>query len=236
MTWFQSHIGLSILLGIAGIFCILGLYYGFKPSRVNISSIPNPARNYEQALARIDVIKEYEASLPELNPDCETIFLSHGNSVDNVVVFLHGFTTCPQQFRKLGEEFYLRGCNVYIPRIPKHGFKDRLGTALTDLTSEELVEFATHSLDIAQGLGRKVTVSGLSGGGVLAVWLAQERADVDVAVPISPSLGISFIPAQLSRFFIKLISIIPNFFMWWDPVSKENNPLSSDYQYVRYPI
>ena len=23
--------------------------------------------------------------------------------------------------------------------------------------------------------------------------------------------------------------------MWWDPVSKENNPLSSDYQYVRYP-
>jgi heat shock protein HslJ len=119
--------------------------------------------------------------------------------------------------------------------MPKHGFQDRLGTALETLTAEELADFATQTADIAQGLGEHVTVSGLSGGGALTVWLAQERSDIDQAVPIAPFLGVGFIPARLNRPFANLLVAAPDLFQWWDPITKEKNPLSSAYQYLRYP-
>lgn len=32
-----------------------------------------------------------------------------------------------------------------------------------------------------------------------------------------------------------LILLAPNFYQWWDPVHKENNPNSAPYSYTRYP-
>ena len=88
--------------------------------------------------------------------------------------------------------------------------------------------------DIAQGLGERVIVVGLSGGGSVATWLAQERADVDLAVPIAPFLGIGFIPRPLTRPLTNLILMAPDFHQWWDPVSAINNPLSAPYSYRGY--
>ena len=88
--------------------------------------------------------------------------------------------------------------------------------------------------DIAQGLGERVVVVGLSGGGAVATWLAQERADIDLAVPIAPFLGIGFIPRPLTRELTNLILLIPDFHQWWDPVHQMNNPLSAPYSYRGY--
>jgi carboxylesterase len=161
--------------------------------------------------------------------------ITHGEKVDNAIVFLHGFTSCPDQFGQLGQEYYEKGYNVYIPRTPRHGIKDRLGNPLKGLTAEELAEFATQSADIAQGLGDRVIVAGLSGGGSMTTWLSQERSDVDLAVPISPFLGIGFIPRILNRPLTNLVLLAPDFFQWWDPINKENNPNSAPYSYTRYP-
>jgi carboxylesterase len=104
------------------------------------------------------------------------------------------------------------------------------------LTAEELAGFANQAADIAQGLGERVIVTGLSGGGAMATYLSQERQDVDIAAPISPFLGIGFIPRPLNRPFANLFLIVPNFWQWWDPVHKENNPLTAPYAYARYPL
>ena len=88
--------------------------------------------------------------------------------------------------------------------------------------------------DIAQGLGERVIVVGLSGGGSVATWLAQERADVDLAVPIAPFLGIGFIPRPLTRPLTNLILMAPDFHQWWDPVHQLSNPLSAPYSYRGY--
>ena len=104
------------------------------------------------------------------------------------------------------------------------------------LTAEEMAEFANQTADIAQGLGERVIVAGLSGGGVMAAYLSQEREDVDIAAPIAPFLGIGFIPRPLNRPFTNLFLILPDFWQWWDPVHKENNPLSAPYSYARYPL
>ncbi len=104
------------------------------------------------------------------------------------------YTSCPEQFRQLGQEFFDKGYNVYIPRQPYHGLQEQIDNELRYLRAEDLAAYGTESADIAQGLGEHVTVAGLSGGGTVASWLAQYRSDVDVAMPIAPFLGIGFIP------------------------------------------
>jgi carboxylesterase len=234
-NWFNSHRKIGVSLGIlAGIILLLVLL-ALKPFSLNGDFTPDPAQSYEDALARIDAIQSEEANL-DLHPECKTRLQSHGKQATTVIVLLHGFTSCPDQFVALGQEYFDKGYNVYIPREPHHGFNDRRGDPLEGLTADKLAAFANQTADIAQGLGERVIVTGLSGGGAMATYLSQEREDVDVAAPISPFLGIGFIPRQLNRPFANLFLIVPNFWQWWDPVQKENNQLTAPYAYARYPL
>jgi carboxylesterase len=224
-----------LIIVLIVIFFLILVFFGTRPFKLRTEIKSNPAGSYNESVTRVEQILSDEAKIIELNPVCGTKLLSHGESVDNVIVFLHGFTSCPDQFAKLGEEYFEQGYNVYIPRVPRHGIKDRLGNPLKGLTAEELAEFATQSADIAQGLGKRVIVAGLSGGGSMTTWLSQERADVDLAAPISPFLGIGFIPRIFNRPLANLLLLAPDFFQWWDPIHKENNPNSATYSYTRYP-
>ena len=224
-----------MIIAIILLIIIILIFLGLRPFKLNSEVRSNPASSYEDAASRIEAIQSEEAKLGELNPVCGTRLLAHGMQVENAIVFLHGFTSCPDQFGQLGHEFFEKGYNVYIPRTPRHGIKDRLGNPLKGLTAEELAEFASRSADIAQGLGERVIVAGLSGGGSMTTWLSQERPDVDLAVPISPFVGIGFIPRILNRPLTNLVLRLPDFFQWWDPINKENNPNSAPYSYTRYP-
>ena len=231
----RSRPKLSTALGLLAGIIILLLILAIKPFSLKETFTPNPAQSYEDALARIVDIQAEEAKL-DLHPECDTQLQTHGQKTETVIVLLHGFTSCPEQFTALGKEYFDQGYNVYIPREPHHGFNDRRGGPLEGLTAEEMAAFANQTADIAQGLGERVIVSGLSGGGAMATYLSQEREDVDIAAPISPFLGIGFIPRQLNRPFANLFLIVPNFWQWWDPVHKENNPLTAPYAYARYPL
>jgi len=210
------------------------LILGYKPFSLRETFTPNPAESYQEAVARVADIQAAEAELPDLSPECSTILMTHEEKMENVIVLLHGFTSCPDQFAALGEQYFDQGYNVLIPRQPRHGLQEFEGDPLKGLTAEELAGFGTQIADIAQGLGDRVVVVGLSGGGSVATWLAQERADVDLVVPISPFLGIGFIPRQLTRPLTNLILLIPDFHQWWDPVHKMSNPLSAPYSYRGY--
>jgi carboxylesterase len=234
-NFFRSHPRLSVFLGIFGGILILLLILALKPYSLKNTYTPDPDQRYEDALARIQAIQSQETNL-DLHPECSTQLQTHGEKTDTVIVFLHGFTSCPDQFFALGKEFYQRGYNVYLPRSPRHGFTTRRGEPLKGLTAEELAAFALQTADIAQGLGERVIVSGISGGGAMATYLSQEREDVDIAAPIAPFLGIHFIPRPLNRAFANLFLVLPDFWQWWAPVHKENNPFSAPYAYTRYPL
>ncbi len=224
-----------MVIAIIALIIFVLIVLSMKPFKLKQEFSANPTSSYAEAAARIEDVQTAEAEIADLNQVCGTRFLTHGEGVENVIVFLHGFTSCPDQFLQLGQEYFEKGYNVYIPRIPRHGIKDRLGNPLKGLTAEELAEFATQSADIAQGLGERVIVAGLSGGGSMATWLSQERSDVDLAVPIAPFLGVGFIPRILNRPLTNLLLLVPDFFQWWDPIHKENNPNSMPYSYTRYP-
>jgi carboxylesterase len=225
---------LIIALVVFLIIAISLLVLALKPFRLKGTFSPDPAGSYAEAIERVDVIQAEEDALENLGADCGTLFMTHEEKTEKVIVFLHGFTSCPAQFRELGEEYFENGYNVYIPRQPRHGFIDHTGRPLKGLTAEELAQFGTETADIAQGLGERVIIAGLSGGGSIATWLTQGRDDVDLAVPIAPFLGVGFIPRPLTRPVTNLILLIPDIFQWWDPVHKINNPFSAPYSYRGY--
>lgn len=225
---------LSAFLGVLVILLLLLGLLSLRPFSLKGTFTPDPVGSYQEALARIESIQAAEAEIPNLSPECGTTLFTHNKAVDNVIIFLHGFTSCPDQFVMLGERYFEQGYNVYIPRQPRHGLQELKGTPLKGLTAEELAAFGTQTADIAQGLGERVVVVGLSGGGSIATWLSQERPDIDLAVPIAPFLGVGFIPRPLNRPVTNLILMIPDIYQWWDPVHQLSNPFAASYSYRGY--
>ena len=90
------------------------------------------------------------------------------------------------------------------------------------MTAEDMAALTQETVDIAQGLGAKVTDSRPVGPeGSWRPGQAQFRADVDLAVVMGPAFGLPFVPSWVSGMFDFGVSHLPNFFVWWDPRVKE---------------
>ena len=133
-------------------------------------SRPRPAILYEQAIARIDSLRAEDS--PAIAGECSTVLLTHGHRTTHVIVLLHGLTNCPAQFDSLARMVFANGANVLVPRLPHHGFADRMTDELARVDARELCAFTDRVLDAAHGLGDTVTVAGLSIGGVMTAWAA----------------------------------------------------------------
>ncbi len=181
-----------------------------------LKSRPRSVDDYQEALACIARLKACEDD--SIVPKSRLQLMTHGYKTKQVVVWFHGFTNSPAQFTRLGQLCYNQGANVLIPRAPCHGSKDRLNTFIARVTAERLAEYADACVDLASGLGEQITVGGLSMGGVMTAWLAQQRADVHRAIIISPAFGVKGVPTPLTRLFIEVLLALPNFFRWGDPV------------------
>ncbi len=199
-------------------------YVGYRLWRIeppHVNYTPNPARDYDDAMARLAILRALEGA--DVNPVCRTRALTHGRRTLHAIALFHGMTSCPQQFQRLAEDLHRAGYNVLLPRLPRHGL-ERLSTAQAELTVEELVVTAHKSIDILHGLGEEITVLGLSAGGALGAWCAQNRADLDRAICVSPALGFPGVPPWSARFYANGLAMLPNFFRWWDSDLKEAIP------------
>ena len=156
--------------------------------------------------------KLQEDRLPVRNNECRSQFLLHSAPTPKVCLFFHGFTAAPYQFLPMGRMFYQAGYNVLIPRLPGHGQAgDWNGKNPPPLPTdaETYKKFALDWLRQAQGLGEKVVVGGLSGGGTLAAWLALEKAaQVDRALLFAAYLSSS---NKVIDLFVKVFN---TYFEW----------------------
>jgi esterase/lipase len=173
-----------------------------------------PARDYAEALGRARVFMALDDD--EILPEAHTTLLEHGQRTPLAVVLLHGFTNNPAQYAQFASLLHQRGVNVFIPRMPEHGDRDRLTDRIAKLTAEALLESSSEAIDIACGLGERVGVLGISMGGALAGYFAQYRS-IAIAVPVAPDYALLQLSYSFSRMLARLLAWLPNMFLWWDP-------------------
>ena len=199
--------------------------------------LPSPATvtpkgTYERSVAGIREVIAHDQADPTLISQAMPRLYQHGARVRDAVVLFHGFTNCPQQFDELARGFFARGCNVYVPRIPYHGKKDRLTWDLAKLSVPILETFATESYDLANGLGDRVSALGLSLGGTLALWLGQ-TAPLALSVPVSPFLMPIGFSKGVGTLAMRSLDALPDMYWWWDPRVKAKS--LPTYAYPGYP-
>ena len=101
--------------------------------------------------------------------------------------------------------------------------------AHANLTAEDLVQYTDEVVDIAQGLGTRVDIAGISAGGVIAAYAGQYRKDIYQAVIMASAFGLKQIPGPLTAGAINLVSFLPNTFVWWDPIHKQVGGINHAY-------
>ncbi|HTV72762.1 MAG TPA: alpha/beta fold hydrolase [Candidatus Acidoferrales bacterium] len=173
---------------------------------------------YSEALSAFERLEDHRDDT--VAPASRSLLLSHGEPRERAVVLFHGLTSSPPQFDAFARALHARGENVIVPRLPRHGDRDRLSNALRDFSMDEVLSVAESSLEIARALGRRVTVAGFSVGGLLTAWLAQHHR-FEHAVAISPFLGIMGIPHEVTPLVARTLRRLPNRFVYWHPIKRE---------------
>jgi esterase/lipase len=182
---------------------------------------------YAQALERARAFQSYDDD--RILPQARTAVLEHGKRTRICAVLLHGFTNHPGQYRAFAPMLFERGVNVFIPRMPEQGDRDRMTRRLANLTAEALLARASEAVDVACGLGERVCVAGISTSGLLCAYFGQHRPDVARAVVISPVFAMLKLPHWLSRTAMRAMLTLPNKFLWWDPRQREQQHPATAY-------
>lgn len=174
---------------------------------------------YERAHERIQRFIERDGAT-HVAEEGRMLLFDHGRRTERATLLLHGLSASPRQFLAVAQALHERGHNVFVPRLPRHGHRNRLSEALATLSAAQLEACAGDSLAVTRGLGERVTVAGFSLGGLLAAYLGQfER--VDRVVSISPFLGVSVVPNIFRMPIARWVLGRPNRFFWWDPILRE---------------
>ena len=97
-----------------------------------------------------------------------------GSNADIGVLVLHGFTGSPASMRPLAEDLAERGYAVELPLLPGHGTHWK---QLSTTTWQDLAQETVRSFETLRSRTRSRVVLGLSNGGLIALRLAQTRAD-----------------------------------------------------------
>lgn len=121
---------------------------------------------------------EQARRMPLRHPLCQPILLFHPQPTPKVCLFFHGFTAAPYQFGPIAKVLYQAGYNVIVPLMPGHGQAGNWGPSQPPPLPQEAKvyqDFALGWLKRVAPLGKTIVVGGLSGGGTLAAWLAQEK-------------------------------------------------------------
>ena len=128
----------------------------------------------------------------EYQPACKPASFRHQGELKGVVVLLHGFTACPQQFFALSEKLSREGWDVLLPTLPGHGVR----------RNAEEAKYLPQVADYRQRYGGFVkrlnelmrsyeapqrAIGGVSLGGALATGALAEELDLyDRALIMTP--------------------------------------------------
>lgn len=208
------------IFGIGAIVAAV-LLLAFLPMPQRFPLLPTPPQA-DYASARSGIEKLFAATPATVAAANRPRAFLHEGPTETVFVLLHGLCNSPQQFDRLGRMLFERGHNVVIPLTPWHGEADVMTDKLKDFTAAGMLDAANEAVSLSRGLGRTLTVAGLSINGTTSAWIAQNRADVGRVVLLAPFFSPYGVPQWTNAPLSRLLLRLPNFFIWWDPTQKEN--------------
>lgn len=176
-------------------------------------------QTYEGAHERLERFHERDRAR-HIGEQGRTLLFDHGRRTERATLLLHGLSASPRQFLAVAKSLHERGHNVFVPRLPRHGYSNRLSEALATMNAAQLEACAGDALAVARGLGEHVTVAGFSLGGLLAAYIGQTER-VHRVVTISPFLGLAIVPNVFRLKIAHWVLTRPNRFLWWDPFLRE---------------
>jgi pimeloyl-ACP methyl ester carboxylesterase len=152
-----------------------------------------PPSGRDRAIARLEAELAAERKLPLQEGSQSLVYLHPEQPKRGTLIMFHGFTAGTWQFEPLAKLAYAAGYDVYIPRLPGHGLKDKQGTEdpsqlLTGLNWHQYESFGDHAYDLAKDLGGPVATLGLSVGGNVALAVAERHPEVSKVVAYAPFL------------------------------------------------
>ncbi|GLY28895.1 alpha/beta hydrolase [Kineosporia sp. NBRC 101731] len=154
---------------------LIGGLYVFPLRSARLQQAEPHTLSFAEATAAASVSVERDTADDQVLPECRSLLRVHPEKTTKSVLMLHGYTSCPKDYVRLAEMFYERGYNVYAPREPHHGLTD--ADQAQQVSTDRLADYADAAMDVAAGLGEETGVIGLSGGAVLATWLAEIRTE-----------------------------------------------------------
>ncbi|MFI7658242.1 alpha/beta fold hydrolase [Micromonospora parva] len=218
-----------LLGGLALVVAAVAGLYLWPVGRRGLSVAPARPLDFDTAIRAAEATIAAEAADPEIRPESRSRLLSHGSRTGRAVLLLHGYTLAPEQYAGLAEEFFDSGYNVWIPRAPQHGTVDR--RAHHRVRAGELTTYAAQGWAVAAALGDEVGVVGISGGAVLATWLAQVPGNVvRHLLLLSPFFGPN--PRQAPAYAVKPLIVLYGRRLLRDRVTSRGYSLAAVTQYL----
>ena len=176
-----------------------------------------------RARALLEAIAARERADPEIDPRYGTRWWIADGVAPLAVVLLHGLTNSPPQYDRLAPLLHARGHAVIVPRMPYHGYRDRMTDAIANMRAGDLEAAALQAVVAGALCAERIVVAGISVGATLAGWLAA-RTRIDTGIAIAPFCGLRGFPGGANDALGAILRSAPNRFGWWDPRSKEGQP------------
>ena len=186
---------------------LIGLAVFVPTNTSSLISRAKPATGYETAML---LAQELQRADSNATPDGRSVVRVHGHVTPRSVVFFHGLTNSPRQYRQLADSMFNEGDNIVVPRLPWHGLKGGTAENLGKMRADALRDVADAAVNIASGLGDTVIVFGVSLGGNVAAWVAQFRP-VQRVIVASPALGVSHLSTTFQTPTMNLMLRVPNY-------------------------
>ncbi|MFN2124189.1 MAG: alpha/beta hydrolase [Candidatus Promineifilaceae bacterium] len=164
---------------------------------------------YDSAVERFNKMSLEEAGI--VHESGASILLGHGRRTSRAFVLLHGTTNSPFQWLEFARILFELGHNVFVPRAPYHGLRSGQVKELAPLKAADLHAYTVDALNTGLALGHDLILIGISGGGTVAAWAAQNRSDNGRTVLAMPFLGLYGWPLSLSPALMKFFARLPDF-------------------------
>lgn len=110
-------------------------------------------------------------------------FFSEGNDIG--VLVIHGFTGSTQSVLPLAEAFAKEGFTVLVPRLTGHGISPE---ELAKASFQDWLQDVEEALDELRLHADKIFITGLSMGGALTLYLAENYHDILGIMPINAAI------------------------------------------------